>query len=442
MDLYIIFNISFFLILLYIYMRFFLLFFNLIAFQGFFCSSELKNSVTIDFSLIKKQGIVFPNIIIVGFFSAVVLPLSLYGLSTFFNGKIGKSEGPFDDSKKKLDDLIKNLNDNFLLNKNNGSFLEPRKKLEDIAGFKKVKQEVENVLCFFNKEIRKIFDKFKLSFSNGIVFYGPPGNGKTVFAEAIAGELGFNFYKVSAAPLVNRFIGTGANNIKSIFDQAKKICTETKKGCVLFIDEVDSIPERDGIVANSSAGNEYSNVTNQMLQEMDNLSKFDGEIVVIIATNFLEKLDPAMIREGRFNSKINIGYPSDEDFWEIELFYFKKHLLCNLSFSEDEIKKIIKEFSFQQLKEKNIKLSCAEIESLVNKSIADCFCFCYKNERKPYLNNEKLYKELFVKNINEYLVANSKALLAGKKDFFKKKQEFHENFIGQIGQFLEKKAEN
>lgn len=137
---------------------------------------------------------------------------------------------------------------------------------------------------------------------NGVIFFGDPGNGKTFIAEALAGELGVKFFTLDYSKVVSEYVGRTPQNIARAFKQAR-----AAGPCVLFIDEVDSfIVDRDSATRNTQEG---SDIVNLFLTELVNIRKYP--VLVLAATNRLNKLDPAAIREGRFDYKIEVTAPDE-----------------------------------------------------------------------------------------------------------------------------------
>lgn len=136
---------------------------------------------------------------------------------------------------------------------------------------------------------------------NGILLHGEPGNGKTVFAEALAGELGVPFLEVTYGPLASKWVGQEPATLARTFALARKCAP-----CVMFIDEIDSfIKSRDG----GSSNPEYARTTNVVLTEIVKLR--EARVVIVGATNYLDQLDAAAVREGRFDFKIEVPPPDE-----------------------------------------------------------------------------------------------------------------------------------
>src|SRR5215470_16547471 len=132
-----------------------------------------------------------------------------------------------------------------------------------------------------------------------ILLHGPPGTGKTLLAKAVAGESGAQFFSQSASSFVEMFAGLGAARIRRLFSEARKA-----RPAIVFIDEIDAVGARRGSDMNS----EREQTLNQLLVEMDGFES-QGNLVVIAASNLLEKLDPALLRPGRFDRQIFVSPP-------------------------------------------------------------------------------------------------------------------------------------
>lgn len=138
---------------------------------------------------------------------------------------------------------------------------------------------------------------------NGILLHGEPGNGKTIFAEALAGELKLPILKLTHSDVASRWVGERTEKIKSAFDQAIR-----SQPCVFFIDEIDSfIPDRSGAATQTK---EDTDVVNSLLTLLVDIRKH--KVVVMAATNYMDRLDGAAVREGRFDFKVEITPPDEE----------------------------------------------------------------------------------------------------------------------------------
>lgn len=171
---------------------------------------------------------------------------------------------------------------------------------EQIAGNHEVKDQVEDIIGFI-KDPQK-YTQLGARMPKGLIFYGPPGTGKTLMAKAIAKEAGVPFFSLSGSDFVQMYVGVGASRIREVFKEARK-----HERAVVFIDEIDAIGKKRS--NNLSGSNEEKDQTlNALLTEMSGF-KHDEGIVVIAATNRLELLDDALLRPGRFDRQIEIGYP-------------------------------------------------------------------------------------------------------------------------------------
>jgi cell division protease FtsH len=168
---------------------------------------------------------------------------------------------------------------------------------EDIAGVDEAKAELQEIVEFLRDPSR--FKKLGAKVPKGILLHGPPGTGKTLLAKAVAHESGAQFFAQSAAAFVEMFAGLGAARIRRLFAIARK-----HEPAIIFIDELDAVGGRRG----ADISGEKDQTLNQLLVEMDGFGGSD-ELVVIGASNLLEKLDPALLRPGRFDRQIFVPPP-------------------------------------------------------------------------------------------------------------------------------------
>ncbi|MDX6665194.1 MAG: cell division protease FtsH [Solirubrobacteraceae bacterium] len=168
---------------------------------------------------------------------------------------------------------------------------------DDIAGVEDAKDELREVVAFLKDP--KSFRKLGAKVPKGVLLHGPPGTGKTLLAKAVAHESGAELFSQSAASFVEMFAGLGAARIRRLFAEARKAAP-----AIIFIDELDAVGGKRG---NDISG-EREQTLNQLLVEMDG---FDvrGDVVVMAASNLLDKLDGALLRPGRFDRQVFVSPP-------------------------------------------------------------------------------------------------------------------------------------
>ncbi|MEK4496299.1 ATP-dependent zinc metalloprotease FtsH [Ureibacillus sp. FSL W8-0352] len=173
-------------------------------------------------------------------------------------------------------------------------------RFDDVAGADEEKAELVEVVEFL-KDHRK-FTEMGARIPKGILLVGPPGTGKTLLARAVAGEAGVPFFSISGSDFVEMFVGVGASRVRDLFENAKK-----NAPCIIFIDEIDAVGRQRG--AGLGGGHDEREQTlNQLLVEMDGFGVNEG-IIIIAATNRPDILDKALLRPGRFDRQITVGYP-------------------------------------------------------------------------------------------------------------------------------------
>ncbi|HEY8632236.1 MAG TPA: ATP-dependent zinc metalloprotease FtsH, partial [Candidatus Limnocylindrales bacterium] len=177
---------------------------------------------------------------------------------------------------------------------------QPKVTFADVAGEDEAKTELAEVVDFL-----KTPDKYRrlgARLPRGVLLIGPPGTGKTLLAKAVAGEAKVPFFSISASEFVELFVGVGASRVRDLFTKAKAAAP-----AIVFVDEIDAVGRQRG--AGLGGGNDEREQTlNQLLVEMDG---FDAatNVIVIAATNRPDVLDPALLRPGRFDRQVTVGFP-------------------------------------------------------------------------------------------------------------------------------------
>ena len=171
---------------------------------------------------------------------------------------------------------------------------------EDVAGADEEKEELKEIVDFLRDN--KKYTEIGARIPKGVLLLGPPGTGKTLLARAVAGEAKVPFFSISGSDFVEMFVGVGASRVRDLFEQAKK-----NAPAIIFIDEIDAVGRQRG--AGLGGGHDEREQTlNQLLVEMDGFEDNDS-VIVMAATNSRDILDPALLRPGRFDRQILVGYP-------------------------------------------------------------------------------------------------------------------------------------
>ena len=177
----------------------------------------------------------------------------------------------------------------------------PDVKFDDVAGVDGAKEELKEVVDFLKNPEK--YTKAGARVPKGVLLLGRPGTGKTLLAKAVAGESGAAFFSISGSEFVEMFVGVGASRVRDLFEKAK-----SSSPSIIFIDEIDAIGRKRSVGKNSGSNDEREQTLNQLLVEMDGFET-DAKVIVIAATNREDVLDPALLRAGRFDRRINVDAP-------------------------------------------------------------------------------------------------------------------------------------
>ncbi|MBR5191671.1 MAG: AAA family ATPase, partial [Clostridia bacterium] len=171
---------------------------------------------------------------------------------------------------------------------------------KDVAGADEEKEELTEIVEFLKNPLE--FSNLGARIPKGVLLVGPPGTGKTLLARAVAGEANAPFFSISGSDFVEMYVGVGASRVRDLFQEAKK-----NQPSIIFIDEIDAVGRHRG--AGMGGGHDEREQTlNQLLVEMDGFGANEG-VIVLAATNRPDILDPALLRPGRFDRQVTVGYP-------------------------------------------------------------------------------------------------------------------------------------
>jgi len=215
-----------------------------------------------------------------------------------------------------------------------------------VAGNDEAKQDLQEVVEFL--KYPKKFEGVGAKIPKGVLLVGPPGTGKTMLARAVAGEANAPFFSISGSEFVEMFVGVGASRVRDLFAKAKK-----NAPCIIFIDEIDAVGRRRGS-GMGGGHDEREQTLNQILVEMDGFEQGQN-VIVLAATNRSDVLDPALLRPGRFDRRVNIDLPDRQARKAILEVHFKD-------------KPISREVDLDSLAAKTVGTSGADLANIANEA--------------------------------------------------------------------------
>ena len=262
-----------------------------------------------------------------------------------------------------------------------------------VAGLKEEKEELEEIVDFLKAP--KKYIQVGARIPKGVLLVGPPGTGKTLLAKAVAGEAGVPFFTISGSDFVEMFVGVGASRVRDLFEDAKHHAP-----CIVFIDEIDAVARRRG-TGMGGGHDEREQTLNQLLVEMDGFGVNEG-IIVMAATNWVDILDPAILRPGRFDRKVMVGRPDVQGREEILKVHAKG-------------KPLSEEVDLRQIAQTTAGFTGADLENLLNEA-----AILAAKEDRIYLKQEDIRKAFVKVGIG----AEKKSRVISEKE--KKITAFHE----------------
>ena len=242
----------------------------------------------------------------------------------------------------------------------------------DVAGEDEAKESLAEIVDYLHNPQK--YTEVGASMPKGVLLVGPPGTGKTMLANAVAGEANVPFFSISGSEFVEMFVGMGASKVRDLFKQAKE-----KAPCIVFIDEIDAIGQKRNS-GNMGGNDEREQTLNQLLTEMDGFEGNNG-VIILAATNRPEALDPALTRPGRFDRRVPVELPDLQGREAILKVHARKikttpdvdfHVIARMASgaSGAELANIINEAALRAVRDHRTQVTQADLEESIEVVIA------------------------------------------------------------------------
>ena len=256
----------------------------------------------------------------------------------------------------------------------------PSETYEDLGGLDKQIQELKEAVVLPIMEPERL-EKIGIQAPKGVLLYGPPGTGKTMLARACAATTSSNFFRLSGPMLVQKYIGEGARIVREVFELARE-----KAPSIIFIDEIDAVGGKRSDQDNSNGEREVSRTMLELLNQLDGFSELNN-VKCICATNRPDTLDPALMRAGRLDRKIELPLPDEEARVAI-LKIHSKTMTVDEGVNYREIARSTEDFNGAQLKAVCVEAGMSALRK----------------------NGSKLYHEDFIEGIAQVQAKKTKIL--------------------------------